>query len=948
MKEEKEESIVNRRKREKSSRGKGQRVKRALCLCLALFCLLSGQPLCRAEKENKEVSVDPTGNGGGYSAVLYDNTNGLPTSETNSIIETAEGFIWIGTYSGLIRYDGNTFERIDSTTGIASVMCLYADSKNRLWIGLNDSGAAVMEQGEFHFFRKSDGLRSASVRSIAEDADGVIYLATTHGMVWIDEALDVHPIEEERIRDEYIREVRTGADGTIYGVTINGAVFTMRGQKLTAFYDGSDMGISDIITVFPDPEHPDRAYLGTEQSSVFYVEIGTALRPIRVLDVSPLAYVKCIEQFGDQMWICADNGVGVIRDGSIQIIENLPMNNSIDHVIADYEGNLWFTSSRQGVMKIVQNQFRDIFACYDIPSTVVNGTCLSEGRLFIGSDTGLIVLDENGRVDSLPLERAVTAGGEKLGETDLIEMLDGCRIRSVIRDSKGRLWLAGWRKYGLIRYDGREVVCFTQKDGLPSDRIRVVCERKDGSILAACTGGAAVIEGDRITYLYDEKDGLTNTEILTVAEAGNGDIVLGSDGDGIYVLHDGAVTCIGMDRGLGSEIVMRVKWDEKRGLFWIVTSNSIAYMTADYRVETIRAFPYSNNFDMIENSAGEMWILASNGVYVTSAESLLANGDISPVYYSRDNGLPCIATANSYSDVSDEGVLYISGSTGVAAVNIETPFENVGDLKMSVPFVKADGVWVYPDESGTITIPSSVKKLTVYSYVYNYSLLNPQVTYHLEGFEQTSTTVRRSELQPVDYTNLKGGSYRFVIQLHDAMGRGGKELSVPIVKVKGVREQLWYRVARILAALLLVFGVVKFYNNRKTRALIKKQKETNTFIREMTEAFARIIDMKDKYTNGHSLRVAQYTAILTRELGYDEETVEKYYNIALLHDIGKIGIPPEVLNKRTSLATRSSARCSPTQLWAMTRSRISASCRSLRSARGTITSARTDEAIRMG
>ena len=72
-------------------------------------------------------------------------------------------------------------------------------------------------------------------------------------------------------------------------------------------------------------------------------------------------------------------------------------------------------------------------------------------------------------------------------------------------------------------------------------------------------------------------------------------------------------------------------------------------------------------------------------------------------------------------------------------------------------------------------------------------------------------------------------------------------------------------------------------------------------MREMTEAFARTIDMKDQYTKGHSIRVAEYTAKLTRELGYDEDTVEKYYNIALLHDIGKIGIKPEVLNKNGKL-----------------------------------------------
>ena len=76
-----------------------------------------------------DMAVDPTEKGNGFSSILYDNQNGLPTSEANAIAETEEGFIWIGSYSGLIRYDGNTFERMDSTTGISSVVCLYVDSK---------------------------------------------------------------------------------------------------------------------------------------------------------------------------------------------------------------------------------------------------------------------------------------------------------------------------------------------------------------------------------------------------------------------------------------------------------------------------------------------------------------------------------------------------------------------------------------------------------------------------------------------------------------------------------------------------------------------------------------------------------------------------------------------------------------------------------------------------
>ena len=77
----------------------------------------------------------------------------------------------------------------------------------------------------------------------------------------------------------------------------------------------------------------------------------------------------------------------------------------------------------------------------------------------------------------------------------------------------------------------------------------------------------------------------------------------------------------------------------------------------------------------------------------------------------------------------------------------------------------------------------------------------------------------------------------------------------------------------------------------------KKQKESAIFASEISAAFAKVIDMKDTYTNGHSERVAKYTAMIAKEMGYDEETVEKYYRIGLLHDVGKVGIPKAVLNK---------------------------------------------------
>ena len=100
-----------------------------LCLFLTASVFHASYPAFADGDENStEVKVDPVHSNDGYSAVLYDNKSGLPTSEANAIVQTEEGFIWIGSYSGLIRYDGNTFQSLSKDAGISSVVSLFVDS----------------------------------------------------------------------------------------------------------------------------------------------------------------------------------------------------------------------------------------------------------------------------------------------------------------------------------------------------------------------------------------------------------------------------------------------------------------------------------------------------------------------------------------------------------------------------------------------------------------------------------------------------------------------------------------------------------------------------------------------------------------------------------------------------------------------------------------------------
>ena len=126
------------------------------------------------------------------------------------------------------------------------------------------------------------------------------------------------------------------------------------------------------------------------------------------------------------------------------------------------------------------------------------------------------------------------------------------------------------------------------------------------------------------------------------------------------------------------------------------------------------------------------------------------------------------------------------------------------------------------------------------------------------------------------------------------------------LSMQGVKDYITGYVIRIavIAGLFLIgcflLGMRLYIGARRADemdSLIERQKRDKQLTREIIEAFAKVVDLKDTYTQGHSFRVAKYTEMLARELGYDDETIEKYHNIALMHDIGKVGIPDSVLNK---------------------------------------------------
>ena len=866
---------------------KTSRITKAAITLLVAACFCTADPVETAASSSRDVF----GINADYTSVLYDSTNGMPTSEANAIAQSSDGFIWLGGYSGLVRYDGNSFYRYDSTSGISSVFALYVDENNRIWIGTNENGVAMLDFDETKVYGRVEGIRSHSVRSITEDKNGNIIIGTTQGLAYIDATtLEIHPIDDPQINQEYVNNLEKDSEGNVYGLTSDGALFTLEDLAVTAFYPAERIGGEQANSLYADPDMPGIVYIGTIGSEVITATVSD--KNLTVTDtrsVLPLNNVNSMVKRGDDLWITGTNGLGYLDDGGkYHGLGDTPMNYSITNAMVDHEGNLWFTSTRQGVMKIVPDRFMDIGKIAELDSRVVNSTCVNSGKLYLGTDSGLEIL---------------SAGDYSKIEDELTAYLEGVRIRCVKNDDMGRLWLCTHGDTGLVCYDPKDssITSFNESNGLEANRVRTVLPRSDGSVAAATGNGVFIVDGGKITAHYGQENGIAVPEILTVEEDENGVLYLGSDGDGIYVVDGNRVSRMGVDDGLTSEVILRIKRDDERGLMWIITSNSIEYIK-DGEVKAVSQFPYSNNYDIFFDDNGDAWVLSSNGIYIANVGDLIKNESIDYDFYNLRSGLPYMATGNSRDYLADDGMLYIAGTTGVCAVNINADDPESSNVSLVVPAVEIDDREVILRNDSSVSLPAGSKRLVIKAYALAYGLSNPTISYWLEGFDTEPIITNKQELTPISYTNLDGGKYKFHMSLlDDKTGEEIDSVELVISKEHSIYDNALFWLALIILAVAATgIAMYRMFSSRQ-QALLKKQEEDKKFIDQIMHTFAKSIDLRDQQNQGHSFRVAYYTRLIAEELkekrGYTQDQIDEFYHIALMHDIGKLSIPDRILNK---------------------------------------------------
>lgn len=219
---------------------------------------------------------------------------------------------------------------------------------------------------------------------------------------------------------------------------------------------------------------------------------------------------------------------------------------------------------------------------------------------------------------------------------------------------------------------------------------------------------------------------------------------------------------------------------------------------------------------------------------------------------------------------------------------------------MTITSVTADGRNIFL-KNDYAEVPGGCRRLVIHCDAQTGE--NMKYRYRLEGFDESFLDTTLQDMKSIQYTNLDGGVYRFILSMVDpATDEEADRRILTISVVRGWHEYtlFWFFVG--MGFTLVAFLIGRYWGFSKAAVAEKKARDNQEFIDQTISAFSKLIDAKDRYTQGHSRRVAEYTKKLARRLGFSDEEVRKYHNIALLHDIGKVAIPDNILNKPMGLS----------------------------------------------
>lgn len=828
--------------------------------------------------------------------------SGLPGNTITDITQDNDGYMYFGTYSGLLRFDGVEFLSMnrlyDERYDFLSARTTFLDSRNHLWVGSNDEGlTCIKKNGEVLKYTIKDGLPNNSIRAICEDKNNFMWIGTAAGVICVNrQYLLEQLVGFEKLPNGNhftVNQFYCDTAGRMWIITQTENLYCYTGGKIEENHMIKSIKNPVVTTVTQDASGnfwfgvaPHYVVKVTQESETVY-DVGYG-------NQKGTSVTKIFQDSEKNMWFAQDNGLTVLHDGVLSYADTSSFlaDDQINQIMEDHEKNIWLALDRGGIQKLNRGKFQTT----NIPTTV-NAIAQDSFRnvIWMGCDNGLYCYKNNTFI-----------------ENEYTRLFSNIRIRHVGVTNDGSILLNCYEKYNQIKIniDG-SIEYWNKNEGLAGNKSRISIQAKNGDLYSGTISGLSIIDHKtgEITNIYKDNF-LYNDFIMCLYEDDDGSIWFGTDGGGVYVLDPKTKEItkrLTKDDGLVGNIIFKIS-SIRDDEIWICTGSGLSILSKE--TGKISNFDLSNGFgadgvfQVLLDYTQKIWGVSNQGIFNVNLYEIdeVMTGSrtsVHPAFFSKLDGIHSGGvTSTSLSMQDEKGRLWFTLIDGFTVLDPVKNASNNYAPTVKIQSVTADNEKLEMQSNlrhtdTHVTVSPNAKRLNIkYTGISFVSSEQVRFKTKLEGFEKdySEWTKERS----ASFTNLKPGTYTFHVIAKNADGiQSAEEATINIIKKAHLWEKLWFQI--VLA--IFVVGNLTLFLVLRFRSYKKRQSEIEKLSIEVTTALAQTIDAKDKYTKGHSNRVAKYSRMLAAALGEKEKTQERIYYAALLHDIGKIGIPNAIINK---------------------------------------------------
>lgn len=698
-----------------------------------------------------------------YSLHNWNTEDRLPQSSVNTIMQSSDGYLWIGTFGGIARFDGLTFEHIKHPKLMYErVISLFEDQNGYIWIGSENNGLYRYKNGQVKHYNLENGFPGVGITSIFQYGDKVGVLIQGKGIAAISgDKIEFH--QSKVLDGELLEQAIVDERGDIWIVSSKG-VFLQKGILAEPQYVENSFHEEDgfAIAIGKDKQ----IYFGNQDG--FFRINRAALKAEYLFDhqIGFLSQQFCISNTG-VFWYGGKGNELHCKSDEWALkwgkSDGVP-NGEISCVYEDQSGNIWVGLNGGGLIEFYRNQVNVLASETELAQKIFLAIHPDQnGKLWMATN--------NGGFYSLD---TVTQTIQRYNEQNNIT----ADIWSLASSPKGGLW-GGTFGNGIFYANTNETDVFTRIDewggGSKVILAMIYDTLYDRLLIGSDQGGVFQYRNQKWSNIIP--DHIDQDRVTKFTPSPNGDMYVSTQGNGIHVIRDTEVSSLDKSNGLPSNTIRDIFFDSE-GIMWLGSYSSGIIVNLNGQFVTIdqNAGLFDNLISTIrEDQLGYLWMSCNSGVFRAKRKDLLqvARGELDKVQcqvFNKSHGMGHSETNGGFQSSSiqfEDGTLLYPTMKGISVFKPEN-LQGYDTLSNVVIRSISYGDTSY-ETTNEIRIPAEYRDVE-FAFTAPTFFAPELITfeYYLEGYEREWSSVGRNRLAV--YKKLKPGTYVFKVRARNSQG----------------------------------------------------------------------------------------------------------------------------------------------------------------------------------